>query len=110
MILHNFLFLLLNISPSAKRFLQSRGNFTLPCLLTIRKVTLESVSNPEPKRNVRTFLLYIKQKFKDRHSYDKTFSLLFDKFIFHPFVIAKVIVSLRLHIMSLTPLQLLLYL
>ena len=71
--------LLHNISPSAYRFLRSSGNITLPCLSTIRKVTLQYALNPANEQNDGTFLLYIKQKFKALQSCDKTVSLLVDE-------------------------------
>ena len=36
-----------NISPSAYRFLRTTGNIILPCLSTIRKVTLQSALRPK---------------------------------------------------------------
>ena len=71
--------LLHNISPSAYRFLRSSGNFILPCLSTICKVTLQSPLGPSNEQNVGTLLLCSKQKFKALQSCDKTFSLLVDK-------------------------------
>ena len=44
-----FLSLLHIVSPSAYRCLQSSGNFILPCLSTIRKVTLQSALGPANK-------------------------------------------------------------
>ena len=51
--------LLHNISPSAYRFLRSSGNITLPCLSTIRKVTLQYALNSANEQNDGTFLLCI---------------------------------------------------
>ena len=68
-----------NISPSAYRFLLTTGNIILPCLSTIRKVTLQSTLSPANEQTDETFLFYINQKFKLLNSNDKMVSLLMDE-------------------------------
>ena len=62
-----------NISPSAYRFLRTTENIILPCLSTIRKVTLQSTLSPANEQSD------INQKFKLLNSNDKTVSLLIDE-------------------------------
>ena len=68
-----------NISPSAYRFLRTTGNIILPCLSTIRKITLQSTLSPANEQSHETFLFYINQKFELLNSNDKTVSLLVDE-------------------------------
>ena len=68
-----FASILQNISPSAYRFLRSSGNLILPCLSTIRKVTLHSTLSPSNEQSDKTFLFYITQKFKALQACDKKF-------------------------------------
>ena len=74
-----FASILQNISPSAYRFLRSSGNLILPCLSTIRKVTLHSTLSPSNEQSDETFLFYITQKFKALQACDKTVNLLIDE-------------------------------
>ena len=68
-----------NISPSAYRFLRSTGNLILPCLSTIRKITLHSSLSPSNEQTEETFLFYVTQKFKFLLSNDKTVNSLIDE-------------------------------
>ena len=68
-----------NISPSAYRFLRSTGNLILPCLSTIRKITVHSSLSPSNEQTEETFLFYVTQKFKFLQSNDKTVNSLIDE-------------------------------
>lgn len=68
-----------NLSPCGYRFLRGSGNIILPCLTTIRKVTMASSLSPLNEQTDRNFMLYIKHKYKALQYSDITVNLLVDE-------------------------------
>ena len=66
-----------NTAPNAYRFLRTSGDCLLPCLNTIRKITLSKTMRPLIEQH-DTFLCYVKEKFKILQPNDKTVMLLVD--------------------------------
>ena len=74
-----------NLSPTGYRFLRSSGKFILPCLTTIRKVTLYSSVSLSNEQSDDNFMFHIKNKYKALQSSDKTVCLLVDEIHLAPF-------------------------
>ena len=68
-----------NVSTQAYRFLRRSGYILLPCNNTIRKITLLTSMSPAVEQTEKTFLFYIKQKFRILTSSDTTVMLLVDE-------------------------------
>ena len=74
-----------NLSPHGYRFLRNSGKIILPCLTTIRKVTLSSSVSPVNEQSEHNFMFYIKNKYKALQPRDKTVCLLVDEIHLAPF-------------------------
>jgi len=68
-----------NTAPNAYRFLRTSGNCILPCLNTIRKITLSKTMSPLIEQHESTCFCYVKEKVKILQPNDKTVVLLVDE-------------------------------
>ena len=68
-----------NTAPNAYRFLRKSGNCILPCLNTIRKITLSKTMSSFIEQRDSTFLCYVKEKVNILQPNDKTVVLLVDE-------------------------------
>ena len=74
-----------NLSPHAYKFVRGSSKIILPCYTTIRKLSSSSSMDPFQEQSDKTFLFYIKQKFKALTDSDKTVSLLLDEIHLKPY-------------------------
>ncbi|XP_064120877.1 uncharacterized protein LOC135225533 [Macrobrachium nipponense] len=77
--------LLYNCSPKGYNFLRSTNYMMLPCYSTVRRLTISQNLSPAVEQNARTFLLYVKNKFKYLSKSDITVTLMIDEIHIKPY-------------------------